>query len=90
MKSYPLDVKRLSEYEGLEIGYWSKGFHAEEDFIYATLARFGPESVKRLNCTTYTQHWWRCVPTGEKGQHTLENAVPNSSGAFPVSVVEVR
>jgi hypothetical protein len=81
MKVYPLQVKELREFEGGPLGWWSKGHHEAERFLFAVAELSGKivDAPVRLE-------WWRCVPA--EGGSLLCRAKEGSRGAFPVTVVE--
>lgn len=83
-KTYPLDIKQLREFEGGPLGWWSKGHHEAEVFLFAIVEASG----KILEPAHVRQEWWRCVPAGPGMGSLLCRAQPGARGAFPVTVVE--
>jgi hypothetical protein len=88
MKTYPLEIEELREFEGGHMGWWSKGHHDPTDFLsYASLVA---GEILDVDVRFVRHEWWRCVPIGVAGEHfTLTVAAkPGARGAFPVTVVE--
>ena len=86
MKTYPLDIIELREFEGGHMGWWSKGHHNKMEFLFEA-AEFSNDAL--YIGIGYCRHeWWRCVPIpGERFICTVK-AKPGTRGAFPVTVVE--
>lgn len=88
MKTYPLDIQELDEFEGGHLGWWSKGHHDPIAFLFAVTE----DMDERFETTSdrVRHEWWRCVPVPVAGENfTLTiPAKPNTRGAFPVTVVE--
>lgn len=86
MKTYPLEVQELREFEGGHLGWWSKGHHNPYDFLFA----IDDEKELKVPIDRVRHEWWRCMPVNVAGeQFTLTiPAKPHTRGAFPVTVVE--
>lgn len=92
MRTYPLDVQELDEFEGGHLGWWSKGWHDKNEFVMEIVTNHDPSIPDLAPLQQRTRHeWWRCVPVGVVGVNRgslLVKAKPNTRGAFPVTVVE--
>lgn len=83
-----IDVERLHSLGGDDddLGYWTKGHHAEEDVRAAVDAAYGDRqhscAADPAQCQ-WGQGWWRKVPRGDAFQfHSAKKGAP---GAFAVT-----
>lgn len=85
MKTYPLSIQELREFEGGHLGYYSKGHHDAITFVDALF-----QDHEVLASPGFVRHeHWRCVPVGNGEEGTLiVQAKAGARGAFPVTVVE--
>lgn len=88
MKTHPLAIEELSEFEGGHMGWWSKGHHEPVDFL--TEASYEAGKILDIDVRYVRQEWWRCVPYGNADERWVLTipAKPGTRGAFPVTVVE--
>lgn len=85
MKTYPLEVQELREFEGGHMGWFSKGHHDATDFL--TEASFEAGKILDIDVRLVRQEHWKCLPRTERGIETV-TVKPGARGAFPVTVVE--
>lgn len=87
MKTYPLAVKELREFQGGHLGWWSKGHHDSLAFVAAIAALDLPHRIA-IDSRAIRQEWWRCVPAPGEHVTCTFKAKAGARGAFPVTVVE--
>lgn len=83
---YYLEVNPIYEYEGGGLlMYYSKGHHAPADFARDLQAGW---DVTISDLSKVKQGYFRCVPTGQKGESVLWPAKQGERGAWPVTLID--
>lgn len=90
MKTYPLDIQELREFQGGHLGWHNKGHHDRRVFAALVfLASREDGQMDPLPTHRIRHEYWRCVPVGNGERGTLiVPAKAGARGAFPVTVVE--
>lgn len=90
-KNYELNPTRLHALDGDhdDVGYWSRGHHAEADIRRVVGEAYPPET--RHPCAAdpstcvYFMGWWRSVPCGDVSR--FYRAKVGDRGSFPVTAL---